>query len=502
MQPLDGLFVNLAQEPNFLASLGGCINPALWLDVIRSHLLEHPDDPETRKEDPQGSSQRFGEGVVLAEAFVFHFKVIYCNKPIEPSLTSQLPLPSLLQDARRAYDFTDLDSSRKACVDGWVKALFGSQGIDDEIILSTSPAEFYRLTASIICQTTLATARGVLDVETLHSGLSYFAQPLLGWSLAGSVSWLADEVIRNGLVWYSPTDTAADFSLISGPYLVVLQALILSSSLPDSILRVAGSRIADILEPAVGLGPVLQSSGFDGNGVKQKLAGLDVVSSLGGCDPWHKTSLTAAATRVPNLKQELQNMKTVELAPSTWSSALLDDLSRSLRVYGLSLTVRSVIDELLSGPTVSLPADSYSALVALVLAHRPDIEYPPLITQAVLGDIPNLLDSASSVLMDSTTAASSTAALARSLKYTLLILSTVDSAIANKCADDLGDELEYQRSRVVEEAQASAVGSVPKPTGGHAIRPEAKAVVDALVGAIGGDEELRNKWQKLEALVE
>ena len=83
-------------------------------------------------------------------------------------------------------------------VNGWIKALFGSDGIDDEIILATSPADFYRLVPGIIKQAILATAVGQLDAEALQGGLSYFAQPLLSWSLGGIVLWLADEIIRIG----------------------------------------------------------------------------------------------------------------------------------------------------------------------------------------------------------------------------------------------------------------------------------------------------------------
>ena len=112
----------------------------------------------------------------------------------------QLPFPSLMRDARRAVSLGDLDPSKRSCINGWIKALFGPDGIDDEIILATTPAEFYRLAAGVIQQSILATAAGQIDIDTLHSGLSYFSQPLLSWSLGGIVEWLADEIIRYGLV--------------------------------------------------------------------------------------------------------------------------------------------------------------------------------------------------------------------------------------------------------------------------------------------------------------
>ena len=74
-QPLEGLFVNLAQEPTLLACVKGCINAASWFEVIKSQLLDHPDDPAARIENPQDSKSRFGEGVILAEAFVSQYEV-------------------------------------------------------------------------------------------------------------------------------------------------------------------------------------------------------------------------------------------------------------------------------------------------------------------------------------------------------------------------------------------------------------------------------------------
>ena len=75
IQAPENLLVNLSSEPSILSCLGGCISPATWLEVITSQLLDFPDDPSSRAEDPQGSKARFGEGVVFAEAFVAHFKV-------------------------------------------------------------------------------------------------------------------------------------------------------------------------------------------------------------------------------------------------------------------------------------------------------------------------------------------------------------------------------------------------------------------------------------------
>lgn len=74
-QAMEGLLVNLTHEPSLLASIGACINPASWMEIIASQLLDFPDDPALRAENPQDSKSRFGEGAIFAEGFIHHFKV-------------------------------------------------------------------------------------------------------------------------------------------------------------------------------------------------------------------------------------------------------------------------------------------------------------------------------------------------------------------------------------------------------------------------------------------
>ena len=66
--------------------------------------------------------------------------------------------------------------------------------------------------------------------------------------------------------------------LLSAFHLNVLQNLVMSSSLPISILRFMGVAIANILEPSAGLGQVFQSSGIDVAGMQNKLELVNIVS--------------------------------------------------------------------------------------------------------------------------------------------------------------------------------------------------------------------------------
>lgn len=66
-------------------------------------------------------------------------------------------------------------------------------------------------------------------------------------------------------------------SSLSALHLDVLQNLLLSSAIPDGLLRATGPDIASLLAPHAGLGPVFLSSGFDPEAVKAKLVAVGVV---------------------------------------------------------------------------------------------------------------------------------------------------------------------------------------------------------------------------------
>lgn len=51
---------------------------------------------------------------------------------------SQLPVPALLQEARVALSWSELSTEEQGMMNGWVKALFGPDGIDDETLLYVS----------------------------------------------------------------------------------------------------------------------------------------------------------------------------------------------------------------------------------------------------------------------------------------------------------------------------------------------------------------------------
>lgn len=75
--PPDNLFANLAAEPALLSVLRNVTDATVWMRSFESHLLQEQEELASRTDDPQGSLTRFGEGVLLVEAFVSDCKVCH-----------------------------------------------------------------------------------------------------------------------------------------------------------------------------------------------------------------------------------------------------------------------------------------------------------------------------------------------------------------------------------------------------------------------------------------
>lgn len=120
IHPPEDLFVRLASSPDLLALVTAYITPPSLLELCTSNLLDREEDSSARHEDPQSCLTRFGSGVILVEALCSQF---------------DLPLPDLLHESRLVSTLEDLGTSEQSHLNSWVKALFGSDGIDDEVIL-------------------------------------------------------------------------------------------------------------------------------------------------------------------------------------------------------------------------------------------------------------------------------------------------------------------------------------------------------------------------------
>jgi mediator of RNA polymerase II transcription subunit 5 len=140
---------------------------------------------------------------------------------------------------------------------------------DTDAISATSPITFLKLSATLVQQSIEAAVAKVIDIDTLRGGLSYFAQPLLSWCTGSVVSWLCEEIPRQGCVQCCFILT--HLRLLSAVHLDVLQTLVSSSGFPKAILKLTGPEVARLLRPGLGLEAVIQSANIDSTGLIAKI---------------------------------------------------------------------------------------------------------------------------------------------------------------------------------------------------------------------------------------
>ncbi|WOO83502.1 Mediator of RNA polymerase II transcription subunit 5 [Vanrija pseudolonga] len=491
--PPENLFARLASSPMILSLISAYITPCSLLDLLVTHLLRDAEDP-TRAEDPGAALIRFGSGVTLIEVLCAQF---------------ELPLPDLLYDSRRALNLANLSEHHQSNLNGWVKALFGSDGIDDEILLSTSSSDICRLSSTLVHQAVVAAVNGQIDLDTLHSGLSYFAQPLLSWCLGGVVGWLCTEIERQGL--------------LSGLHLNVLQTLVLDSSFPEPLLQANSRAINRLLEPATGLDAVLQSSSFDTAAVRQRLqaVGSPAASSI---------PETSAAPSLPALRSELQGVRHLDLAAPGWDSRLLDALDGALLAHGPLRTINSVLTDMLHPSMLEVDANASDPLgqfAALLFALRlPRSSTLPLVATLVDGYIPTLFGPRSpfipvppmpgpAILGVSVPAVPgppppplpfAAHALHRLLRASLLAAESFSqdgdtTTFADMLAAHLATELAFQRGRPSSANRAKRQqpprGSLAGATADPGLSTEQRELLDTLTAALEADDELKARWPVL-----
>ncbi|KAL8719616.1 MAG: hypothetical protein Q9225_003390 [Loekoesia sp. 1 TL-2023] len=140
------------------------------------------------------------------------------NQPVYDEFGSVLLLVSVIQH-RFDLDLTDLGVLdrksftskyyRSACesravdrltehesdlLGAWVRGLFETEGINDELMSMCKPAEFHILVATLFDQSIKACQARVLALDTLTGGFEYLLEPFLLPSLTAGLTWFAHKI--------------------------------------------------------------------------------------------------------------------------------------------------------------------------------------------------------------------------------------------------------------------------------------------------------------------
>jgi mediator of RNA polymerase II transcription subunit 5 len=154
-----------AGKPEFLDVVLQFVSPASVLQPL-CQLLD-----AWKYEDDQGESQpvydEFSAVFLLVLTFVYRYEFSH----VELGISKDSFVATYLAHNHREAIESQLTEEQSRHLAGWIKGLFDSDGIPEEVTSSCQPQQFYMLVPTIINQTVLACSAGVLSIETIGNGL-------------------------------------------------------------------------------------------------------------------------------------------------------------------------------------------------------------------------------------------------------------------------------------------------------------------------------------------
>ncbi|KAI4138650.1 MAG: hypothetical protein LQ341_004573, partial [Variospora aurantia] len=153
-------------------------------------LLDHWQEHEDQVEN-QPVYDEFGSVLLLISAIKHRFALDLADIGISApeSFVSQY-----FKSACESRAVNKLTEHENELLGGWVRGLFETEGINDELMSICKPAEFHLLVSTLFDQSIKACQAGVLGLDTLTGGLEYLLEPFLLPSLAAGLTWFANKL--------------------------------------------------------------------------------------------------------------------------------------------------------------------------------------------------------------------------------------------------------------------------------------------------------------------
>ena len=82
-----------------------------------------------------------------------------------------------------------LEPAKQSLISRWIGALYGSDGLSDDLLKDTPPKVWLEISTTIYSHSVIAIKQGKLNLDTLKEGIQYLSQPFLEASLLGIIRW-------------------------------------------------------------------------------------------------------------------------------------------------------------------------------------------------------------------------------------------------------------------------------------------------------------------------
>ncbi|KAF2461655.1 mediator complex, subunit Med5 [Lineolata rhizophorae] len=224
---LKSICYSLSRKPQSLDVMMQFTSPASILQPL-CQLLD-----SWKCDDDQGEYQpvydEFGAVLLLVLAFVHRYDLSSFDIGLDPaSFVSQF-----LDHGHLSIPLDSLTEDQNKHLGGWLKGLF--EGIEDELMSTCRPQEFYMLVPTLMNQILFACSEDVLSLETVKGGLEFLLETFLLPSLVSAISWMATHALEtsnrdldilvqiiNKLV--QPTSISGDAQIMHGTILAIVSS--------------------------------------------------------------------------------------------------------------------------------------------------------------------------------------------------------------------------------------------------------------------------------------
>lgn len=93
------------------------------------------------------------------------------------ALTTKSFVAEVMSNSARAPRHEELTETQQGHLSEWIKALYETEGISDELMSSCPPQDFYRIVATLFRASLYACRVGAVSQEKLHSALERGFKP-------------------------------------------------------------------------------------------------------------------------------------------------------------------------------------------------------------------------------------------------------------------------------------------------------------------------------------
>ncbi|OCL07249.1 mediator of RNA polymeras-like protein II transcription subunit 5 [Glonium stellatum] len=349
---------SLLRKPQVLDIILQFTSPASVLQPL-CHVLD-----EWKYDQDQGEYQpvydEFGAILLLVLAFVHRYELTYHDIGVRhDSFIAQL-----LSRGHISLPTDELTDDQGRHLGKWLCALFGAEeGINDELMTSCRPQEFYLLVPTLFEQTVFARSADIFARDAVNGGLEYLLETFLLPSLVGALTWMTS---------YALEQTHHDLDAL----MLIFQKLIQPASISGeaqamhkTILSIVSRRLEKCFrtlhrrEPnRKDIEPLLEA-------IKDNLNyERSAYSPISELEQWTSTPGNTLRTALRSTMQSLVNWYSTASMNLTPPSYTHRQLFTTLKLLGAHKTLLAIIDETKAQTDVGNGAVALDVATALICA--------------------------------------------------------------------------------------------------------------------------------------